>query len=68
MNERMLELALKSGLMREHASDREYIGDFDWRQFAELIVKECVVVADHSNVTGKSIIGERIREHFGVDK
>jgi hypothetical protein len=41
MNERMLELALKSGLMKDHGSDREYIGDFDWRQFAELIVREC---------------------------
>ena len=68
MNERILELAKQAGLKKEHASDREYIGDFDWRQFADLIVKECVVVADHSNVTGKSIIGERIREHFGVDK
>jgi hypothetical protein len=38
------------------------------RQFAELIVRECVMVADHSNVTGKSIIGERIREHFGVEE
>ena len=67
MNERILELALLAGLKKAHGADREYMGDFDWRQFAELIVKECVVVADHSNVTGKSIIGERIREHFGVE-
>ena len=36
-------------------------------RFAELIVRECIGVADHSNVTGKSIIGERIKEHFGVE-
>ena len=35
-------------------------------KFAQLIVPECVGIADHSNVTGKSIIGERIKQHFGV--
>jgi hypothetical protein len=38
------------------------------REFAQLIVKECIQVADHSNVNGKSIIGERIKEHFGVEE
>lgn len=42
MNERVLELAKQAGLKKEHGADREYIGDFDWRKFAELIVKECV--------------------------
>jgi hypothetical protein len=37
-------------------------------KFAELIVRECIGVADHSNVTGKSIIGERIKQHFGVEE
>jgi hypothetical protein len=36
-------------------------------KFAELIVRECVEVADHSNINGKSIIGERINQHFGVE-
>ena len=36
-------------------------------KFAELIVRECSGVADHSNVTGKSIIGQRIKQHFGVE-
>jgi hypothetical protein len=31
-------------------------------------VQECIGVADHSNVTGKSIIGERIKQHFGVEE
>jgi hypothetical protein len=48
-------------------------GDFsdcEWvfEKFAELIVRECVGVADHSNVTGKSIVGERIKQHFGVEE
>jgi hypothetical protein len=42
MNERMLELAKQAGLKKEHGADREYIGDFDWRQFAVLIIQECV--------------------------
>ena len=37
-------------------------------KFAELIVRECVGVADHSNVTGKSIVGQRIKQHFGVER
>ena len=43
-------------------------GELDPEKFAELIVRECVGVADHSNVTGKSIIGERIKQHFGVEE
>ena len=37
-------------------------------KFAQLIVRECVGIADQSNVTGKSIVGERIKEHFGVEE
>ena len=44
------------------------INDQDLEKFAELIVKECAGVADHSNVTGKSIIGQRIKQHFGVEE
>ncbi len=46
MNERMLELARQAGLKKEHGSDREYVGDFDWRLFGDLLVKECAVVCD----------------------
>lgn len=62
MNERIRELyknvLASSENMRWNIEDTE--------KFAELIVRECVTVADHSNVNGKSIIGERIKEHFGV--
>ena len=54
MNERILELALQAGLKKEHGSDREYIGHFDWRQFADLIVRECAEICleanDHDNI------------------
>jgi len=38
------------------------------QSFAESIVQECVGVADHSTVNGTSIIGQRIKEHFGVEE
>jgi hypothetical protein len=44
MNKRIVELARQAGLKKDHASDREYTGDFDWREFAELIVRECASV------------------------
>jgi hypothetical protein len=65
MNERMLELALKSGLKKDHGSDREYIGDFDWRQFAELIVRECADIAT-MNTHQYDTAGSYVLKHFGV--
>jgi hypothetical protein len=71
MNERIRLLAEQA---RQYAEEKQndpfriYTLDCFNEKFAELIVQECVVVADHSNVTGKSIIGERIREHFGVEE
>jgi hypothetical protein len=44
VNPRTLELAQQAGLKKTHGSDREYMGDFDWREFAELMVRECVAV------------------------
>jgi hypothetical protein len=41
MNERIKELARQAGLIAPYGSDREELSDFDYREFAELIVKEC---------------------------
>jgi hypothetical protein len=72
MNEELLielakqaeEYASKEYSSRKMGYDRYY---YFKKKFAELIVQECANVADHSNVTGKSIIGGRIREYFGVE-
>lgn len=48
MNERVLELAKQAGLKKEHGADSEYIGDFDWREFAELIVRECISTIENA--------------------
>jgi hypothetical protein len=63
MNDKIKELALQANLQ-----DGWFCGQGNIEKFAELIVKECAGVADHSNVTGKSIIGQRIKEHFGVEE
>ena len=65
MNERIRELAERCGF-RSNPDIYDRNQSFDIALFAELIVRECVAVADHSNVTGKSIIGERIQEYFGI--
>ena len=65
MNTRIKQLAEQAGAGWDHKY-HWYVGSETMQKFAELIVKECVGVADHSNVTGKSIIGQRIKDHFGV--
>lgn len=67
MNERMLELAKQAGLKKEHGSDREYIGDFDWRLFGDLIVRECADIADKESSKPYTSYGELIKEHFGIE-
>jgi hypothetical protein len=69
MKERMLEIAKQSGLKKDHGSDREYVGDFDWRLFGDLIVKECVRHMNRRGVEGFGILEERnLLEHFGVEE
>ena len=81
MNERTLELAKQAGLKKDHGSDREYIGDFDWRLFGDLIVQECVEQLElvrkyrYDRIqpleTQQTIIDEcqyQIKQHFGVEE
>jgi len=43
MNDQLIkDLARKAGLIAPYGSDREGLRDFDYRMFAELIVKECI--------------------------
>ena len=67
MNERLLELAKQAGLKKDHGSDREYIGDFDLRQFAELIVRECADIAT-MNAHQYDTAGSYVLKHFGVEE
>jgi hypothetical protein len=74
MNERTLDLALLAGLKKAHGSDREYMGDFDWRQFADLIVRECVQIGGPEDsytdewFKAKTDSVNKIKQHFGVEE
>ena len=68
MNERIKLLAKLSGFKVDwQHEDVQALKMARFEKFAELIVRECAGVADHSNA-GKSIIGQRIKEHFGVEE
>jgi len=69
MNERIRELAIQSGLIAPYGSDHEGLRDFDYRKFAELIVRECaqfIFVLDAEPVSHKSA-ARMLQEHFGVE-
>ena len=83
MNELALELARRAGLKKEHGADREYIGDFEWRHFAQSIVRECIEQGKQvqsQNVSngskdyvdgremGIEVFMNQIKKHFGVEE
>lgn len=71
MNERIRELARQAGLIAPYGSDREGLRDFDYRKFAELIVKECADIACKHMELNEGIdfnVGEKIKQHFGVEE
>jgi hypothetical protein len=78
MNERIRELALQAmtATTNKFSADREWSAD-EWRdfydtKFAELIVGECMSIAqeyDGSKLGGPGlIIAMRIEQHFGVEE
>ena len=76
MNERIRELALEAfqpinDIASEGVADR-YTFDQAWFQlynekFAQLIVRECISIADEYDGVGSTIVG-RIEKHFGVEE
>ena len=66
MNERIKELAEQA----EKYADANFKGEHFWTQayeskFAELIVRECIGIADEYDGVGSTIVS-RIEKHFGV--
>ena len=69
MNGRIRELAEQAffDAATSQPSDRMYtFSDHKMQQFAELIVRECVEVANKT-VIGSDFVGNAIRNHFGVE-
>lgn len=72
MNERIQELAINCAgqLEWDFPKDPESFtfSYHELEKFSKLLLQECIDLANHSNVTGVSVIGERIKEHFGVQE
>jgi hypothetical protein len=58
MNARIKELAVEAGFYANPDVEK-------FEKFAELIVRECVGIADEYDGVGSTIVS-RIKEHFGV--
>ena len=71
VNKQIKELAIKAGLIAPYGSDLEGLREFDYRMFAELIVRECASKVDNiprERKDGGGTMGDEIREHFGVEE
>lgn len=66
MNGRIKELAIQSGLIASHASDHEGLRDFDYRQFAELIVRECAHLIEVRDCRVEPAPHIYLLKHFGL--
>ena len=80
MNNRIKELALQAGLtfvnsITDDNEDIECVADTngglpcstELEKFAELIVRECIGIADEYDGVGSTIVS-RIEKHFGVEE
>lgn len=71
MNERIKELAVQADLLIKKTNGDEFrYGNFDpkFQKFAELIVQEMLVTCEeHPAWTGR-MIGEQIKQRFGVEE
>ena len=66
MNERIKQLAEQAG-MHDFVLEAMGIGE-EFEKFAELIVREMLVTCEeHPAWTGR-MIGEQIKQHFGVEE
>jgi len=73
MNERIRELAIQAGFFYEDYKDIWYLEyhnqtcEEEIKKFAELIVKECIDIANDTRYDGK-VVANRIKFVFGVDE
>jgi len=72
MNERILELAEQAGMTNDKfgmyfAKDKHDEDGVDLEKFAELFIKESIKVMMENDYHGEWL-GEKLKEHFGVEK
>lgn len=63
MNERLKQIMIESGTHKYISAECQHRIEI----VAELIVQECVGIADEYDGVGSTIVS-RIKKHFGVDK
>ena len=71
MNERIKQLAEQAGLLQFVNGMTRYRQQHKLEKFAELIVKECLVVINQSNGVGEDDvikISQDVKKHFGVEE
>ena len=67
MNAEMMRIARLAGLHKDPGSDREYMGDFDWRLFGDLIVLNCCnMMIDLESKYPANLTVVEIKKEFGV--
>jgi len=70
MNERIQQL-LKQSTNPPWDGEQGPMNEFNLERFAQLIVRECVDIADETalgDTTYGWMVGNKIKEHFGVEK
>jgi hypothetical protein len=67
MNERIRELVKLAWEQRDLVTPTRAMDDAFTDKFAELIVRECVGIADEYDGVGSTIVS-RLKEHFGVEQ
>ena len=69
MNSQIEKLALECGAWHQVYESKRFMHDhnFDIEKFAELIVAECIGIADEYDGVGSTIVS-RIEKHFGVEE
>ena len=67
MNERILKLAEQAGSTHKQSLGVYQFYTHELDKFAELLVRECVGIADEYDGVGSTIVS-RIKKHFGVEE
>jgi len=67
MNKRIKELADEATRKYDRLGFEIPFAQPDLELFAKLIIRECVDFTNTYHVNGKSIVGQVIKEHFGVE-
>ena len=69
MNSQIEKFARECGAWNQVYGNRTFMIDehFDIEKFAQLIVRECIGIADEYDGVGSTIVS-RIEKHFGVEE